>query len=149
MKKVQASHDFGPVKSAHHPLALTEDNMTHDKLPGFDELLSLLPANDNGGRQRKLAPTPSCPHTLERVNRMLAVAGYDPNYIPYKRRLAALQVAWCLEKGIFDEREIARFVGGTRADVRSVARLLEQAAGAQRTGVMAQALRAAGIGRVA
>ena len=128
----ERGHDFGPVKSAHHPLALTEDNMT---------IIELLPANDNAGPRTRV----TSPATFEEAARLLALAGYDPDYIPVAKRLIALQVVWCLEKGGFSDGEIARFVGAKRVYVKGIRRHLEKAARGREAGVMGAALRAAGI----
>ena len=104
-------------------------------------LLDLLPANDNAGRK---TPATS-PLTFEDASRLLALAGYDPDHIPLPKRVVALQVAWCLEKGGFSDGEIARFVGAKVAYVHGIRRHLRKAAaGAKQGGAMAQALRAAG-----
>ena len=75
----------------------------------FQELLAQLPANDNG-------------------RRLVALAGYDDARIPAAQMQAALHVIWCLEKGIFSRREIARFVGDARLDVHALVRVVRSAA---------------------
>ena len=90
-----------------------------------EHMLAMLPANDNGdpNRFRVSLATPK----PEDIDRLLALAGYDPERIPVGDRLAALHITWCVEKGVFEAQEIARFAGRSRAYVRYVKQGLRRA----------------------
>jgi hypothetical protein len=94
----------------------------------FEEMVLLIPGNDNAGPKPKTGRLKPCPYTHERVSTLLALAGYDPERIPLEARLGALQVAWCFEKSLFDEREIARCVSRSLGQVRRMTDLLRHAA---------------------
>ena len=81
-----------------------------------EQMLALLPANDTGDQVRVRLATA----TPEDVERLLALAGYTADGVPLDQRLAALHLVWCLEKGVFDKNEIARFVGRGRAYARAI-----------------------------
>jgi hypothetical protein len=63
----------------------------------------------------------------ERVHALLVDAGYEPSHIPKSLRTAALDVAWCWERGLCDEDRIAFALGRSPEVIRNAARALRVA----------------------
>ena len=117
--KYEADNDFDE----------SDDSRSGQDRSNYEDMLVLLPANDNAGEKKpKQHRFRRCPYTPENIARLLAVAGFDPEKIPVDKRLGALHVAWAFEKRLFDERDIARSIGRSRACVRVATRYLRDAA---------------------
>lgn len=102
---------------ANHDL---EDDVEHD------DVEVVFPANDNAARKRRQR----CPGAsdVRGPDVLLALAGYDPTHIPSERRAGALLVAWCFQRGLFGNGNIAQALKMPRADVANLTVFLRKAA---------------------
>jgi len=72
------------------------------------------PANDNDD------PEPSYAPDFERLDVLLALAGFDPERIEHEHRCDALHMAWCFQAGLADLHDVAKACRIPRSDVKTI-----------------------------
>jgi hypothetical protein len=102
-----------------------DDRETEDLLIDENELLEIgLTIVTPGEREPR---TVRFKYNPDLVDRLLAEAGYEPTHIPKALRRAALDVAWCREKGRVGDEDIAVITGRSQEVVRTALAALNAA----------------------
>jgi len=111
--------------SANKPFHL-EDRDTEELLIDENEIVEIgLTILTPKGREPRTVRLKYAP---ELVDRLLVEAGYEPAHVPESLRRAALDVAWCLKKGITDAEDIVVVTGRSLTVIHKSIRALNASA---------------------